>query len=126
MSGMPWRILVADDDPTACLLTQAALGGSEFALVVVNNGSDALAEFERSSFDIALLDVEMPGLDGFEVCSAIRLARGDAFPVVLVTGRSDPEFLERADQLSARYMAKPVNWALLAAFLRSVLIAETR
>lgn len=126
MSTMPWRVLAADDDPTAGLLMQAALGGSEFSLTLVDNGSDALTEFLHSSFDIALLDVEMPGLDGFEVCSAIRQARGDAFPVVLVTGRSDPEFLERADQLSARYMAKPVNWALLAGFLRSLLIAETR
>lgn len=126
MSAMPWRVLAADDDPTAGLLMQAALGGNDFALTLVDNGSDALTEFLNSSFDIALLDVEMPGLDGFEVCSAIRLARGDAFPVVLVTGRSDPEFLERADQLSARYMAKPVNWALLAGFLRSLLIAETR
>ena len=126
MSAMPWRVLAADDDPTAGILIQAALGGNDFALTLVDNGSDALTEFLNSSFDIALLDVEMPGLDGFEVCSAIRLARGDAFPVVLVTGRSDPEFLERADQLSARYMAKPVNWALLAGFLRSLLIAETR
>lgn len=121
MSGMPWRILVADDDPTACLLTQAALGGSEFALVVVSNGSDALAEFERSSFDIALLDVEMPGLDGFEVCTAIRRSRGADFPVVLVTGRNDPGFVERARQLSANYIAKPVEWKSLAGQLRSLL-----
>ncbi|PKO36574.1 MAG: hypothetical protein CVU33_17650 [Betaproteobacteria bacterium HGW-Betaproteobacteria-6] len=121
MMKTPWRVLSADDDPTARLLMQAALGGGDFALTLVDNGSDALAEFRRSPFDIALLDVEMPGLDGFEVCAAIRQTHGGGFPVVLVSGRSDPEFLARAAQLSARHLAKPVNWATLAEQLRAVL-----
>jgi CheY-like chemotaxis protein len=126
MSAMPWRVLVADDDPTAGLLMQAALGGGDFALTLVDSGSAALAEFLGSSFDIALLDVEMPGLDGFEVCSAIRRTHGAGFPIVLVTGRSDPAFVERASQLSASHIAKPVNWTSLAGLLRSLLTAQTR
>jgi len=121
---MPWRVLVADDDPTAGLLMRAALGGGNFALTLVDNGGDALAEFQKSSFDIVLLDVEMPGLDGFEVCSAIRRTHGDDFPVVLVTGRSDPVFIERAHQLAANHIAKPVDWTLLAGRLRSLLSAK--
>jgi len=124
VSSKPWRVLVADDDPTAGLLMQAALGGGDFALTLVDNGSDALAEFLQSSFDIVLLDVEMPGLDGFEVCSAIRRTHGDGFPVVLVTGRTDPAFIERARQLSADYIAKPVDWKSLASRLRSMLSAK--
>jgi len=121
-----WRVLVADDDPTTRLLMQAALGGGDFVLTLVDNGNAALAEFEQAPFDIALLDVEMPGLDGFAVCSAIRQSYGAGFPVVLVTGRSDPAFVERAGQLSASYIAKPVNWTSLAGMLRSLLAAETR
>lgn len=121
MTDRPWRVLAADDDPTAGLLMRAALGGADFALTVVDNGSDALAEFARSPFDIALLDVEMPGLDGFAVCAAIRRTHGDGFPVVLVTGRSDPEFIARAGQLSASHLAKPVDWGALAGWLRSLL-----
>lgn len=126
VTAMPLRVLAADDDPTAGLLLQAALGGSDFALTLVDNGCDALTEFQQSAFDIALLDVEMPGLDGFEVCSAIRQARGVGFPVVLVTGRSDYEFFEQATQLSASYILKPVNWASLAGHLRSLIAAKTR
>jgi two-component system response regulator MtrA len=126
MSRQPWRVLVADDDPTAALLTQAALAGSDFALTLADNGSDALAEFRRGSFDIALLDVEMPGLDGFEVGAAIRQSHGAAFPIVLVTGRSDPAFIERAHQLSADYIAKPVNWQALAGLLRTLLAGHGR
>lgn len=121
MIKAPWRVLAADDDPTSGLLMQAALGGSDFAVTVVADGSDALAEFRRSPFDIALLDVEMPGLDGFEVCAAIRQTHGAGFPVVLVSGRSDAEFLARAAQLSASHLAKPVNWAALATLLRAML-----
>jgi DNA-binding response OmpR family regulator len=126
MSAMPWRVLFADDDPTAGLLMQAALADGDFALTLVDNGTDALDRFRQSSFDIVLLDIEMSGLDGFEVCAAIRESHGVAFPVVLVTGRRDPAFLERARQLSAAYLAKPVNWTSLAATLRALLPARPR
>lgn len=124
MSATPWRILAADDDPTAGLLMQAVLGGGDFVLTLVDNGNDALARFQASAFDIVLLDVEMPGRDGFEVCSAIRQTHGAGFPVVLVTGRSDPTFLEKARQLSASHLAKPIDWTSLAGQLRSLLAAK--
>ena len=119
MSNRPWRILVADDDPTAVLLFPAALAGGEFELTLVDNGLDALAAFRRQAFDMALLDVEMPGLDGMAVCAAIRQSHGDAFPVLLVTGRHDAEFLARAQSLAAGHLGKPVAWAALAGMLRS-------
>ncbi len=120
MSNRPWRILVADDDPTAALLFPAALAGGEFELTLVGNGLDALAAFRRQAFDMALLDVEMPGLDGMAVCAAIRQSHGDAFPVLLVTGRHDAEFLARAQSLAAGHLGKPVAWAALASMLRSL------
>ena len=119
MKNRPWRILVADDDPTAALLFPAALAGGEFELTLVDNGLDALAAFRRQAFDMALLDVEMPGLDGMAVCAAIRQSHGDAFPVLLVTGRHDAEFLARAQSLAAGHLGKPVAWAALAGMLRS-------
>ncbi len=119
MSNRPWRILVADDDPTAALLFPAALAGGEFELTLVDNGLDALAAFRRQAFDMALLDVEMPGLDGMALCAAIRQSHGDAFPVLLVTGRHDAEFLARAQTLAAGHLGKPVAWAALAGMLRS-------
>lgn len=120
MSRPPWRILVADDDPTAALLFRAALSGEDFSLTVADNGDDALAMFRREAFDAALLDVEMPGLDGVEVCAAIRRSHGPAFPVFLVTGRADDAFLNRVRSLAARYVAKPVDWAALPGMLRTV------
>lgn len=124
MSQRPWRVLVADDDPTVALLSRAALAGGDFAPTVVDNGSDALAEFQRQAFDIVLLDVEMPGLDGCEVAAAIRASHGKAIPIVLVTGRSDPAFVAQAQALAVDYIAKPVNWPSLAGLLHSLLGAS--
>lgn len=123
MSATPWRVLAADDDPTTRLLMQAALAGSDFVLTLADSGDAALARFQTSGFDLALLDVEMPGLDGFAVCAAIRQTHGSGFPVVLLTGRSDPEFLERARQLGSSHIAKPIDWNSLAGHLRSLLAA---
>lgn len=121
MSRQPWRILIADDDPTAALLFRAALAGEAFVLTVVDNGIDALAAFESQPFDLALLDVEMPGMDGIAVCAAIRQTRGEDFPVLLVTGRNDSAFLTQAMALSAGYIAKPLDWAALSGTLRALL-----
>ncbi|MDP3537666.1 MAG: response regulator [Azonexus sp.] len=115
------RVLVADDDPTVGLLMRAALGKAGFAVTVVDNGSAALAEFALVPFDMVLLDVEMPALDGFEVCAAIRQSQRPKTPVVLVTGRDDPGFLARAHELSADYIAKPVNWQALPGLLLTLL-----
>ena len=121
MSRPPWRVLVADDDPTAVLLFRAALAGGDFLVEVAGDGDHALAMFRRGAFDAALLDVEMPGLDGTEVCAAIRQSHGPAFPVFLITGRGDDAFLHRVRSLAARHVEKPVDWAMLPGMLREAL-----
>lgn len=121
MSRPPWRILIADDDPTAALLFRAALSAGDFSAEIADNGADALAMFRREAFDAALLDVEMPGLDGIEVCQAIRQSHGSAFPVFLITGRGDEEFLCKVRSLQAAYLPKPIDWATLPSLLREVL-----
>lgn len=123
MSSHSWQVLVADDDPTVALLMRAALGAPEFSLTVVNDGAAAWAEFRRSAFDVVLLDVEMPEMDGLAVCEAIRGSQGRQVPVVLITGHSEPAFVERAKTLRADFMVKPVDWSSLAARLREVLSA---
>lgn len=120
MSRECLRVLIADDDPTVALLAQAALAGPGFAVTVVDNGAAAWAEFNRSAFDIVWLDVEMPEMDGFEVCSAIRESRGERFPVVLVSGRCDASFVERATALRADILGKPVDWSSLAVCLQAL------
>ena len=116
-----WRVLVADDDPTMGLLMRAALGNGLFELTVTDNGKAALDAFSLHPFDMVLLDVEMPEMDGLEVCAAIRRSARPATPVLLVTGRDDDGFMAQARSLDAGRLAKPVNWNTLSATLLALL-----
>ena len=121
MAQRVWRILVADDDPTMGLLMRAALGGEMFELTVVENGRAALDEIGRQPFDMVLLDVEMPEMDGMAVCAAIRQGDRPGTPVALVTGRDDPAFALQVRALAAELIVKPINWTALPATLLSLL-----
>ena len=108
------RILVVDDDATTRLLMSAALENAGFSAVVAASGHEALEQFSTDRFDMVMLDVEMPGLDGYEVCTAIRAQAGDLLPIVMVTGMDDVHSVEKAyDSGATDFIAKPMNWALL-------------
>ena len=117
MSQLPCRVLVADDDPTVRLLMQAALAPPEFKVTAVEDGLAAMAAFQLGTFDIVLLDIEMQGMDGFELGAAIRATHA-ALPVMMVTGHCDPAFVEKIRAMAADHIVKPVNWQTLAQCLR--------
>ena len=87
---MSARVLVVDDLPANIKVLEAKLTADYFTVVTASNGIDALRLAESESPDIILLDVMMPGMDGFEVC---RRLKGDLktshIPVVMVTALSD-------------------------------------
>jgi len=118
------KVLVADDDPTVALLMPIALAAGAFDVTVVDNGGAALAEFLRADYDIVLLDVEMPELDGFSVCAAIRQSQRPRVPVVLVSGHNSVAMQARATDLGASYITKPLNWQSIAARLKEILAAS--
>ncbi len=114
------RVLAADDDPTVGFLLPAALSASRIEATVVSDGLQALAMALGGGFDLILLDVEMPGLDGLSVAEAIRQHLGDAVPLVMATGRTDPAFMARLASLNAQHLPKPINWSGLADTLLQV------
>jgi CheY-like chemotaxis protein len=126
MSQLLSRVLFADDDPTMGLLMRATLGKAGIAVTVVDNGAAALAEFEQTAFDLVLLDVEMPAMDGFAVCAAIRQSQRSDTPVVLVSSHDDPVFLGRVRAMLAGHIAKPINWSALPELLRTLLAEAPR
>lgn len=108
------RILVVDDELTARLLMQAALEKAGFAVSLAETGEEALRAFNTQTCDLVMLDVDMPGLDGFQVCARLRQDAGDALPIVMVTGMDDLASIERAYEVGATdFIAKPINWALI-------------
>ena len=109
------RVLYADDEPTARLLMQSALEMSGFEICLAVDGEDALRQFGAQRCDIVMLDVDMPGLNGYQVCVALRQAAGVELPIVMVTGMDDVYSIEQAYECGATdFLPKPVNWGLIS------------
>jgi diguanylate cyclase (GGDEF)-like protein len=116
------RILVADDDRSALLLMKAALRGAGFSATVASDGEQALALFRAGSFDLVMLDIDMPGRSGLEVCAELRREAGDLLPIVMVTGMDDVESVDAAYRAGATdFISKPISWALIAHRVRYML-----
>src|SRR6185437_6722068 len=85
-ASMTARILVVDDIPANVKLLEARLSAEYFDVLTASDGAEALAVCERAECDIVLLDVMMPGLDGFDVCRKLKSnPRTHHIPVVMVT-----------------------------------------
>jgi len=108
-------VMVVDDDHAVRLLARETLEHSGFAVRDAGSGEEALTKFEESRPDIVLLDVVMPGIDGFSVCSAIRrTASGRDTPVLMMTGLDDLESIDCAYEAGATdFITKPINWHIL-------------
>ena len=122
-AGASVRVLVADDDGLLRDIAAATLEGAGFIVETVPTGDAALAACARHMPDIVLLDVEMPGGDGYQACSNIRtLPGGFDVPIVMVTGLDDPTSINLAyDAGATDFVVKPINWALLVHRIRYVL-----
>jgi diguanylate cyclase (GGDEF)-like protein len=122
-AGTSVRVLVADDDGLLRDIAAATLEGAGFIVETVPTGDAALAACARHMPDIVLLDVEMPGGDGYQACSNIRtLPGGFDVPIVMVTGLDDPTSINLAyDAGATDFVVKPINWALLVHRIRYVL-----
>lgn len=120
---MTQRILVVDDAPLNVKLLQDVLTIKGYDVATAASGQEALASIRSGSIDLVLLDVMMPGMNGYEVCRAIREDPGTALlPVVMVTALDAKE--ERVKGLDAGaddFLSKPVNQPELLARVRSLL-----
>jgi diguanylate cyclase (GGDEF)-like protein/PAS domain S-box-containing protein len=116
-------VLIAEDEATSRLLTRGALEQSGFSVVEAQDGNEALSAFERVRPDVVILDVDMPGMDGFSVCRKLR-ERPDAryVPIVMVTGRDDLDSINEAYSAGATdFVPKPINWGLLGHRVRYIM-----
>jgi two-component system, sensor histidine kinase and response regulator len=119
----PTRILVVDDDPILREFASVYLSTPVATVETASDGSTALDLMLKTPFDVVLVDIEMPGMDGFEL---VRRARTyDSLrhlPLVMLTGREDIESIDRAYNLGATsFVTKPVNWRELSYQLRYVI-----
>src|SRR4051794_7883464 len=104
------RVLVVDDDPVFC--TQAAGKMSE-AVAAITEIADGLAAWELAqskAFDLALIDLGLPGLDGLSLISRLRsFPRTQQLPIIVITGRDDQEAIDAAFSAGATlFLTKPI------------------
>jgi cyclic di-GMP phosphodiesterase len=108
------RVLVVDDDNVSRTLTQRLLEALGHEVVSARDGNEGLENLQ-AGFDLALLDLMMPGMDGFELCERIRQdPNGADVPVIMVTSKASREDRLRAVEAGANdFIAKPVDEAEL-------------
>jgi two-component system cell cycle response regulator len=115
-------ILVVDDVPANVKLLEAKLTNEYYDVITAKDGFEAIAQAKQHKPDIILLDVMMPGMDGFETCRRIKADVSIShIPVVMVTALSDPS--DRVSGLEAGaddFLTKPINDTALLARVRSL------
>ena len=117
------RILVVDDDPNILRLMETFLEDVDCDVAIAGDGEAALQQVEDSAPDLVLLDYQMPGMDGFEVCRRIKAdPRTRLVPVVMVTANTDTTHRVAALEAGADdFLGKPVEIAELTARVRSLI-----
>lgn len=119
------HVLIIDDEPTERVLLRQALENDGMVVKDAVTGEDGLAIFDKWHPDIVLLDVDMPGIDGFETCEAIRAhPAGHHIAIVMVTRFDDVESIRQAYASGATdFITKPINWGVLPYRVRYLLRA---
>ena len=114
------RVLIVDDEPETVKYVSTNLRVRGYEVLTAEDGQTALSEFNRSLVDLVILDIMMPGPDGFEVCQAIR--RQSDVPVIMLSARGRERDIVRALDLGADdYLTKPFGVEEMLARVRAAL-----
>jgi two-component system, OmpR family, KDP operon response regulator KdpE len=118
-SGRPLRILVVDDDPAMVGAVTALVGTEGHQVVTAYDGTTAIRRWREDRPDLVLLDLAMPGPDGFEVARSLR-AEGATLPIIIVSGeRGEPAKVRALDLGADDYLTKPFGKDELLARIRA-------
>jgi class 3 adenylate cyclase/CheY-like chemotaxis protein len=115
-------ILVVDDTPQNVRLLDAILSTRDYAVLVAASGPEALELVARQRVDLVLLDILMPGMDGYEVCRRLRAEPATAaLPIIMITSAGNQEKLTALEAGADDFIPKPFDKAELLARVRSLL-----
>ncbi len=116
---MAVEVLLIDDDPDLAMMLRTLLRGQDFQIRSVFTGEEGIEECKASPPDVIILDLLMPGMDGWDVCESIR-SFSDV-PILILSALGSPGSVARAlDAGADDYLIKPVHASLLASRLRTL------
>lgn len=120
---MNWSVLVVDDEPMARTLLRLMLVRAGFDVVEAEDGFDALDKLKDGAPDVMILDVMMPGIDGFVVCETVRATPSTSdLPIIMLSAKTDLESVNKGLELGAnKYLTKPITPEELTRQVRDVL-----
>lgn len=108
---MSKRILVVDDDELILVALFELLSPKGYTVSTALDGPQALEKVEKNRFDLLILDIIMPQMDGFQLCEKIRTMKGySEVPIIMLTAKSDPEDQKRGLAAGANlFLPKPIS-----------------
>ena len=116
------QVLVVDDDPAVLMLLEETLLEAGFGVRSARSGDEAVEACADFTPDLALLDINMPVMDGIEACREIRRLCGSDFPIVMVTSVDDAMSIQSAfDAGASDFILKPINWPLFQRRMESII-----
>jgi DNA-binding response OmpR family regulator len=120
------RLLIVEDERRLALSLANGLTAEGFAVDVVHDGVTGLHRASEGAYDLIVLDIMLPGMNGYRVCGALRAA-GDETPVLMLTAK-DGEYdeAEGLDTGADDYLTKPFSYVVLLARVRALLRRRTR
>ncbi len=114
------KIMVADDNKDICELLRLYLEKEQYTVVIANDGNEAVAKFSTEMPDLILLDIMMPGLDGWQVCREIR--KKSNVPIIMITAKGETFDKVLGLELGADdYVVKPFEAKEIVARIKAVL-----
>lgn len=115
------KILIAEDERVIARAIKEGLQQETYVVDVVHDGDDACTALLQDEYDMAILDVMMPEMNGYEVCAAVR-QKGGTVPILLLTAKDQPHDIVRGlDSGADDYLAKPFEFDVLLARVRALL-----
>ena len=117
---MPKKVLCVDDDPAITELLSMLLQTQGFEVFTANSGEDGIKKIRDKSLHIVILDLMMPGVDGWQVCKEVR--KFSNVPIIVLSALNDPEMIARAlDAGADDYLVKPISSNVLVAHINRLI-----